>query len=264
MGPLEGPATCKFPLVFPKEPFMSRIAIFLVMIVLAGCANRPTTAEQAPPDSEQIIAAYTTDAKSHVVDFFNEPYPAPFETRVFPDRRSLDAFVAERWKMPATECWMVAMGVGPIFVLLDPADWKAEACEHDADDERHVRQIITHELVHVFHGQHCPRPEFDGMDDAGWFVEGLAIYAAGQLDEHREAQAREAAAAGLPRALRDAWSGSARYAVAGSLVRHLDQTRGREALKRLMRAVSNDELLAMLGTTEDRLLSDWRAWVLAK
>ena len=245
-------------------------APLLAAMVVAACAPRDSTgarpierpaAEIPAPEIAPEIAAHLREGERRVTAFFEEGYPRPFETRVFPDRKALDAFVADRWKMPPTECWMVAMGAGPIMVLLDPAAWRAQACEHDGTDERHVREIVTHELVHVFHGQHGPRPEFDGMDETGWFLEGLAIYVAGQLDATRERQAREAAAAGRPTSRAQARSGTGRYAVAGSLVRYVDQTYGRAALKAMLRAVSNEELLATLGTTEERLLADWRASV---
>jgi hypothetical protein len=236
-----------------------------------GCADTQPAPRAASSPAPPAAAAGATindprilEGQRQVVAFFGEPYLAPFDVRTFPDRASLDAFVSQRWKMPATQCWMVAMGAGPILVLLDPSAWKAQACEHDASDPRHVQQIVTHELVHVFHGQHCPQPEFDGMDDAGWFVEGLAIYGAGQLDAVRVEQARAAAASGLPPRLANAWSGTARYAISGSLVAFLDQSRGREAVKQLMTKTTNDQILAALGTTEGQLLADWRIWALAR
>jgi len=242
---------------------MFRYLPFALALVGIGCADtRPVPSAPASTPSSAAGAPdhWVAEGRRQVVAFFGEPYPAQFDVRTFPDRASLNAFVAQRWGMPKTECWMVAMGAGPVLVLLDPAVWKAQACEHDGSDPRHVQQIVTHELVHVFHGQHCPQPEFDGMDDVGWFVEGLAIYAAEQLDEARMEQARSAAASGLPRRLADAWSGNARYAVAGSLVAFLDQSRGRELVKQLMSKTTNDQILAALGTTEDGLLEDWRKW----
>jgi hypothetical protein len=251
---------------------MPKLAVVALGVAIASCspdrhhaASVGRDAARAEPSST-APAAYSLPevvdaAQKDVVSFFGAPYPAPFDVRTFPDRPSLDAFVAQRWKMPRTECWMVAMGSGSVLVLLDPGVWKAQACEHDGADARHIRQIITHELVHVFHGQHCPQPEFDGMDDMGWFVEGLAIFASGQLDAERLAQARAAAASGLPHHLSEAWSGNARYALAGSLVAYVDRMYGRATINRLMAATTNDQLLGTLGTTEERLLTDWRAWV---
>src|SRR6185369_4777733 len=163
---------------------------------VAGCSASPrhpegsSRAPSSAPAPIRVTGAAIEAAGKDVAAFFGRPYPASFDVRTFRDRASLDSFVAQRWKMPPTQCWMVAMGSGPILVLLDPAAWGTQACEHDGSDPRHVRQIITHELVHVFHGQHCPQQEFDGMDDMGWFVEGLAILASGQLDTERFAQAR--------------------------------------------------------------------------
>src|SRR6516165_2607432 len=83
---------------------------------------------------------------------------------------------------------MVASGVADRMVILSPRVWKTQAAEHDPADAEHLRDLIAHELVHVYHGQHNPRPDFDGMDDSGWFVEGLAVYVSGQLERSHRGQ----------------------------------------------------------------------------
>ena len=59
-----------------------------------------------------------------------------------------------------------------------------------ARHEKRVQALIAHELVHVYHGQRSPRPDFHGMDDVGWFVEGLAVLASGQLELHHRGRAQ--------------------------------------------------------------------------
>ena len=50
--------------------------------------------------------------------------------------------------------------------------------------------------MHVYHGQHNPRPDFDGIDDSGWLLERLAVYVLGQLDRSHRSAARDALKAG--------------------------------------------------------------------
>lgn len=198
-----------------------------------------------------------TKGRTVVEAYFGEPFAKPFDMNVFPNRAALTEFAKQRWGMEDTQCWMVAMGVSSVLVVLSPDAWKEEACEHESTPE-HVREIVTHELVHVFHGQHNPSHEFDGMDDAGWFVEGLAIHVAGQLTDDRMARLRKAIDAGRgPKRLADAWSGPDKYGVCGSLVRFVEQRWGRGKIKQLLPATTNAEILAALGMTEEELLGVW-------
>ena len=120
--------------------------------------------------------------RSAVEAFFGGRYRTAFTVRIYPSRAALTAHWARAWGVPdlKTECWMVASGVGDELALLSPRVWGTEACEHAVADTASTRRIFWHELVHVYHGQHNPRPTFDGMDDLGWFVEGVAVLASGQ------------------------------------------------------------------------------------
>ena len=253
----------------------------LVGALAAGCAGRGVGAD--PPSAlwrESPGRGYTLHyAQGHRADardvarrvdkgrreveaFFGSPCPRAFDLRVFPDRASLTAVWRQAWGAPEFEpqCWMVASGTASALAILSPSAWKTEACEHDPEDRQATQKLITHELVHVYHGQVNPDPEFDGAEEIGWFVEGLAVLASGQLDEKRLARARAAVAAGKgPARLQDAWSGPDRYGIAGSLVSYLDRAQGRATLLRLMKLTSNGEILAALGLTEEELLSRGRA-----
>jgi hypothetical protein len=48
----------------------------------------------------------------------------------------------------------------------------------------------------VYHGQFNPTRDFTGVDDLDWFIEGLAVFASGQLTKERLEQMAAAAAAG--------------------------------------------------------------------
>ena len=255
------------------------IAMFLVSALLGGVPFAPAgpdtvlprhmtraglVIEYADADSATVSAlvGVLTEGRSAVQAFFGAPFGRPFTVRVFPDRASLTAHWAAAWGVPDphAECWMVASGVGDELALLSPRAWRSEACEHDPTDTASTRRVLWHELVHVYHGQHNPRPTFDGMDDLGWFAEGLAVVASGQLDaEHRD-DARQAIAAGhAPERLATAWSGRWRYGVSGSLVAYVDRTWGRRTVTAMLADTTQSGLLARLGVTEVELLSRWRA-----
>lgn len=227
----------------------------------AVAATPPRAAATAAPEprSEPVdVDRIVEEGRKQVEAFFGEPFLRRYDVQVFPSRAALTDFASQRWGMPKTECWMVAMGVASTMVLLSPQAWSSEACEHRSTRE-HVREIVTHELVHVFHGQHNPNPEFDGMEDAGWFVEGLAVYASGQLDEKRTARVRNALAEGpVCSRLADAWSGPDRYGVSGSLVRYIEQRWGRAKLRELLSATTTPKMLDSLNVTEPALLESWR------
>lgn len=227
---------------------------------LAACGGPP-----ARPVLEPAPAPATPTARDRVVDR-QRVVEAFFGGTFAPYRLELAASHAEMERLGGgpLPCFAVGMGTGSLLLLLDPSDparWRTEACAHEHDDEADVDRVIVHELVHVFHGQQRPDDrELERAEEVGWFVEGLATYASGQLDAEREQQLRAVLAAGqAPRRLADAWAGNARYAVCGSLVRFVDQRLGRAGLKRLLAASTNAELLAALGLTEAELLAAWQA-----
>lgn len=224
-------------------------------------APTSSPARLAPHASTSPYAAELATARAAVEKFFGESFRAPYDVKIFPDRAALTDFARQRWGMEKTECWMVAMGVSSMMVVLSPEVWKTEACEHEPTP-RHIHEIFTHELVHVFHGQHNPRHEFEGMDEAGWFVEGLAFHAADQITANRLARVRSAVAEGKsPAHLADAFSGQLRYDTSASIVRYIESRWGRAMLKRLLPATTNAEILTLLEITETDLLAAWRSWL---
>lgn len=241
-----------------------RIAVALALVGCTGAAPRYRV-EGAPADAAPL-EAMVADGARRVTSFFGAPFAQPFVVRVYASRAALDARMREAWKQPdlKSQCWMVGVGTAAELMLLAPSRWRAEACEHDPDDRAAIARLVTHELVHVYHGQLNPRLENDpdAMEPLGWLVEGLAVHVSGQLDDGHLASAADAIRAGAaPAALAAAWSGKYRYGVSGSLVAFVDRTWGRAVLVALLRAQSSDEVLARLGVREAELLSRWRASV---
>jgi hypothetical protein len=171
-------------------------------------AESPIILTEQYKEFAALLRPYLQQGRKKVEQFFGQPFKKSFEVEVFPDRAAFDEYFRKRWKLPKTAAWMVASGVADRMTILSPRVWKTQAAEHDPTDAGHVRDLIAHELVHVYHGQCNPRPDFDGMDDCGWLVEGLAVYVSGQLERSHRTAARDAIKAGkAPTRFADAWSG---------------------------------------------------------
>ena len=217
-----------------------------------------------PVDEETAtrLSPVLREAVDSVERYFGGRFARPFAITIFPDRASFEASFPREWGLSTTECWMVATGTADGVRLLSPRVWKQEACEHDPADELHVARVLAHEIVHVYHGQHNPSPDFVDTTGIDWFVEGLATLASGQLEDERQLSARDALERDLgPKTLADAWTGRYRYGVSGSLVAFVEHELGHARIPELLGATSGDELLASIGMSEEELLESWRAWV---
>lgn len=198
---------------------------------------------------------------TRVRKFFGAPFQRDVTVRILPTRAALDALWQQAWHAPEfhSECWMVASGTGTELDVLSPNAWATQACEHDAANASHMDKLLAHELTHVYQGQRNVRRELDGMDDLGWFVEGVAVLASGQLEDDHLAPASEAIAKGAaPKELAKAWSGKYRYGVSGSLVRFVDRRVGRRTLSRMLADTTQGQLLSHTGLSETELLERWQ------
>ena len=258
---------------------MSKVTFNSLSLALAiastfglACACRSQRSAQFDIAAPAIDAAttdtlrtYALAATDSVEKFFGRDFPRRFEVVVLPDRAAFDAALPAEWGIAPTQCWMVACGVAERLWILSPSVWREQACEHDPADAEHVRGIVAHELVHVFHGQANPSGDFSAVEGLDWFVEGLAVYASGQLEARHLLSAADALKAGAaPEHLADAWKGKYRYGVSGSIVRSLDQRVGRAVICKMLGATTQAEALSLAGISEDELLSQWRASVLAE
>lgn len=199
--------------------------------------------------------------------FFASPFANRFEVFVHANRESMEKQWQHDWGMPdfKSECWMVASGVATKLDLLSPSVWKSQACDHNPEDRQEVQRLITHELVHVYHGQHNPSGDFSNTQGIDWLVEGLATYASGQCDEDRMTKVKAATAAGKsPTALDKFWTGDLKYGYAGSMVLYIDKKYGREKLTAIMKLTTLPEVLKVLAVDEGTLISNWRSFIILK
>jgi hypothetical protein len=195
-----------------------------------------------------------------VKDFFADPYPASYNVYVHPDRMSLDSAWQKDWAMPTfkSECWMVASGVAHKMDILSPVRWDSLACEHKYQEKKQVQQLIIHELVHVFHGQNNASPDFSNTEGIDWLVEGLAVYASGQLDATRLNAVKDLVnKKQTPATLENFWKGKNKYGLAGSMIMYIDHRYGRTILKELLPFTQKQEILTHLKTSEEDLIAAW-------
>src|SRR5205807_2498533 len=133
-----------------------------------------------------------------------------------------------------------------------------ESCEHKYADKTNTQKLITHELVHVYHGQLNASEDFSDTENIDWFVEGLATYVSGQLDESRVKEIKNAISNNsVPSTLDKFWTGKLKYALSGSVVMYLDKKYGRGKLIELLAYNKKQQILNLLSTTETDLLSGW-------
>jgi len=231
--------------------------------MIAALSHKPyrLNAEGIPTASKTRIVAALDKAVGTVEKLFKRPFSHDFSVIVAPNRAEFDRETAKHWSMPPSEPWMVGSGIGDILILLSPDVWNTQATEHNGSDTTELNEIVAHETTHVYHGQICPKHDFDGMDDVGWFIEGLAVWTSGQLaSNHRNDAETAIAEAKIPTHLKDSWTGKYRYGVAGSMVDFLDATWGRRELSELMACTSNSQILNRLKLSEPDFLAKWREW----
>jgi hypothetical protein len=200
--------------------------------------------------------------RTNAATFLGESFAAGFTVRIYPDRASLTDYWRSAWNQPSLvpECWMIASATRSIAVALSPRVWSQSACGHNASDASYVRRIISHEIVHVLHAQLNPLPEVNAVASLKWLTEGLAFYAAGQLDDAGRAQLRSLIAGGYaPTSLESILTGQGGYGAAASIVAYIDTRFGRARLRSLARARSTTEALGILGISEAELLDAWRS-----
>jgi len=200
-----------------------------------------------------------------VSNFFSDTFHQKPAVFIYYTRTELDAQWQKDWQMPGfkSECWMVASGVAAKLDMISPVQWKKEACEHDFNDITGTQQLITHELVHVYHGQLNASPDFSDVSGIDWFVEGLATYASGQCDGKRLAEVKLAVAENsFPKTLDGFWTGKLKYGMSGSLVMFIDKKYGRQQLIQLLPFNRKQQILDALSVTEEQLLSDWKNYML--
>jgi hypothetical protein len=199
--------------------------------------------------------------------FFKEPFKKDFDIYIHPNRQSLDEQWQKDWSMPdfKSECWMVASGIATKLDAISPAKWEAEACEHSYSDKLKTQQLITHELFHVYHGQFNKSPDFSDVENIDWLVEGLATYASGQCDKERMSEVKKVLTENeIPSSLDKFWSGKLKYGLSGSMVMFIDDHFGRAKLSGLLQFNKKTEVLGALQITEEKLLTDWKDYVLNK
>ena len=213
---------------------------------------------------QNIINKIDNDLQSgikQIVGYFRQSFPDKFEVFIFPDRKFLDKQWQKDWGDSSfqSQCWMIASGVAHRLDLLSPNIWAKQACDHNGNDSTEVRQIIWHELVHVFHGQYNPDHTFSYIEKLDWLVEGIATFVSDQLDVKRLQRIKQLVKENkTPLTLDNFWKGQEKYGLSGSMVAYIDATYGREKLFALLKFTNKQDALKFLGVSEEVLIKGWK------
>lgn len=215
-------------------------------------------------NNKKAYKKFIENGKKSVKEFFHSSYKKDFSVFIHPDRQSLDSTWQKDWNMPAfkSECWMVASGVATKLDMISPKQWDKQSCEHIYSETAKTQLLITHELVHIYHGQLNISSDFSVAEDIDWFIEGLATFASGQCDSSRIAEVKNAISENkIPSNLDKFWTGKIKYGLSGSVVKYIDQKYGREKLKQLLPLNKNADILSNLKITESELLNQWKKYM---
>jgi hypothetical protein len=196
-----------------------------------------------------------------ITDFFHHSFPNKLDVYIFPGRVLLDKQWQKDWGDTSfrSQCWMIASGVAHRLDILSPNTWAKQACDHNGNDTTEIRQVIWHELVHVFHGQHNPDHTFSYIEKLDWLVEGTATFVSGQFDEKRSQRVNQLIKENkTPSALDDFWKGQEKYGLSGSLIAHIYNTYGREKLFALLKFTNKKDALEFLAIPEEQLIKSWK------
>ena len=213
---------------------------------------------------QNIIKKIDNDLQSgidHIVNYFHHSFPQKFDVYIFPDRALLNKQWQKDWGDSSfqSQCWMIASGVAHRLDILSPNIWAKQACDHNGSDTTEIRQVVWHELVHVFHGQHNPDHTFNYIEKLDWLVEGVATFVSGQLGDTRLQRIKQLSKENkTPLTLDNFWKGQEKYGLSGSMVAYIDKTYGREKLFALLKFTSKTDALKSLGVSEEQLIKNWK------
>lgn len=215
---------------------------------------------------EAMFISRTIDTcRKNIIDFFENDFAQDFQVIVHSHRDSLDKQWQTDWNMPdfKSACWMVASGLSTQLDILSPRVWKEQACEHNPDDTIALTNLILHEMVHVYHAQLNPSNDFINIENIDWFIEGLAVYASGQLDTERISRVIDFLnSENSTQHLNEIWSGENRYGLAGSMIAYIDFKYGRKVLIDLLQETKAKDILSILEISEKDLITQWKQYVL--
>ena len=217
-------------------------------------------------DKENIneYAIYFNNGKKSVSDFFQSTFYNEFDIYIHPNRISIDSSWQKDWNIPEfkSQCWMVASGIAIKLDIISPKIWDNVSCEHIYSNTIKTQQLITHELIHVFHGQRNISPDFSNVNGIDWFIEGLATYASGQCDSIRVSEVKNAILENkMPQHLNKFWTGNLKYGLSGTVVMYLDKKYGRKKMIQLLKHNNMKEVLLSLETTELEIISGWKEYM---
>jgi hypothetical protein len=123
--------------------------------------------------------------------------------------------------------------------------------------------MVHHELVHVFQEHLSPGIEESPL----WWDEGLAVYLSDQWRHDsqfcfREPVLESLRASRVPALAAVLASPSLAYSFGWTVVRFIEQEKGKGSIARVVREMKDGDVLSALGEDADRFAAAWTAWLL--
>lgn len=227
--------------------------------------NRAMVYYAAPDRTFAEETATVLDAAARDLTAYFEPgRPLPRVRAILaPDRDAFDELVADVLKIQIerpSDRRRIAQPQRTDMVFLSPSAYALESA-YTYIREDYLR-MAHHELVHVFEEHLSPDVEASPL----WWGEGLAVYLSGQWRHKSQFGFREPVleaiqggrAPSLPEIQKDL---SLAYAFGWTLVRFIEQARGKAAIVHAVKHVDDGNVLAALNEDIDAFGRSWRNWL---
>ena len=200
-----------------------------------------------------------------LIEYFELDSPLP-RVRAFlsHDRAAFDKLVAdilhveiERPSNPSR----IAQPQRTDIVLLSPSAYAGQSdYEYEPGD---FDRMVYHELVHVFEEHLSPDIEASQL----WWSEGLAVYLSDQWRHASQFGFREPVLQAIREGKAPAFADilqdlSLAYAFGWTLIRFIEQTRGKAAIVRAVRQVDDGNVLGELDEDPAQFGRAWQQWLL--
>jgi hypothetical protein len=190
-------------------------------------------------------------------------FPRPRAILV-PDRSEFDRLVAGLLGVDIegpSDPGRVAQPQGTDIVFLSPPAFEEHSTyEYDPDD---FRRMVWHELVHVVDEYLT----LDIEETPRWWSEGLAVYLSDQWGHDSQFKFRNAAIdciedKSVPDIREIQQSVSLAYDFGWTIVKFIEDTRGRESIVRAVRDAMKGDIFGALGVDIDTIEQQWKEWML--
>jgi len=210
-------------------------------------------------------ASSLMNAASKLAEYFEVNEPLPFIRAILaPDRDAFDVLVADLLGVQIerpSDPRRIAQPQETDIVLLSPSAYATQSTYSYVPDD--FQRMATHELVHVVQELLSPGIEESPL----WWDEGLAVYLSNQWQHMGQFRFREPVIESIRDGQAPTLSAiqtdhSLAYEFGWTLVRFIEQKKGKAAIVRVVKQMKDGDVFTALGVDAVSFQEAWQEWLL--